>query len=314
MNQFETLRRRLRLIRLVDKPYLYLTKHHLLDRMREAGLTSVSERSFERDIQTIRHEYGVSIKVNRQKGGYYLDLPADEDLADFRQFIELLERRERLEFLTSVVDGRRHSSQVLQLEQHPHFVGIDHLAVLWEALQTGRCVQFIYQKFNDLPTDETLRRVEPNLLFEYRNRWYLDGCDLSASQPRTFGLDRLRSLELTDQPIQTTRTEKSRTDRHHVIGVTAPANAQPERIILRVQVNEANYLKTLPLHSSQQVVQETPDFVDFALYVVVNPELIREILAFGELVEVMEPIVLRESIAGQVGTLATRYQLSETSK
>lgn len=308
MNQFETLRRRLHLIRLTDKPYLYLTKAQLITRLRGNDLKAVAERTIERDIQEIKNQYGIHIRADRRKGGYYLDLPADEDLADFRQFIELLERRERLEFLTSAIDQVRHVSRYLQLEQHPQMAGTDHLSVLWEALQTGRCVAFRYQKFSENPDSETLRRVEPSLLFEYRNRWYLDCYDLTAHQPRTFGLDRLHNLTLTDQPIHTARNGQRTTDRRHVIGVTSPADAEPERVVLRVQATEANYLKTLPMHSSQQIIQETGDFTDFALTVILNHELEREVLAFGELVEVLEPIALREKIRGRVSELLQQYE------
>lgn len=313
MNQFETLRRRLHLIRLADKPYLYLTKAQLIARLRDNDLKAVAERTIERDIKEIKNQYGVHIRADRLKGGYYLDLPDDEDLADFQQFVELLERRERLEFLTSAIDRVQHVSRYLQLEQHPQMAGTNHLSVLWKALQTGRCVAFRYQKFSENPDSETLRLVEPSLLFEYRNRWYLDCYDLTAQQPRTFGLDRLRNLALTDQPIHPTRNGQCTTDRRHVIGVTSPADAEPEHVVLRVQATEANYLKTLPMHSSQQTVQETGEFTDFALTVILNHELEREILAFGELMEVLEPRILREKIGGRVASLARAYQHSKIS-
>lgn len=307
MNQLSTLRRRLHLIRLVEAPFLYHTKKALVTRLQEHDVEAVSERTVERDIAAIGREYGIHIRLNRQRGGYYLDLPTDEDVADFDQFVQLLERRERLAFLTSAVESVRGAGRYLQLEQAPRFSGAEHLPVLWEALGSSRCVAFSYQKFTDDADTETQRRVEPSLLFEYRNRWYLDCYDLQSRQPRTFGLDRLHHLTLTDQPVQATRPGQRTTDRRHVIGVTSPANAEPERVVLRVQATEANYFKTLPMHSSQQILRETDAFTVFALTVILNHELEREILAFGELVEVLEPVALRERIAGRVKALQEWY-------
>ncbi|WP_020599891.1 helix-turn-helix transcriptional regulator [Spirosoma panaciterrae] len=308
MNQFETLRRRLRLIRLVERPYVYPSKAELVQRLRDDDLDAVSERTIERDIKAIQHQYGVQIAFDGRKKGYYLHLPDDEDVADFSQFVELLERRERLEFLTTTIGDVRHISRFLQLEQHPQFVGTTHLSVLWEALRTGRCVEFIYQKFDEAGTR---RRVEPGLLFEYRNRWYLDGYDLTADRTKTFGLDRIQQLTPTDQPIQLSHAGKSRTDRRHVIGVTAPASAQPKRMVLRVDKTEAHYFKTLPLHTSQRLIWETAQFSDFELFVILNHELEREILAFGEWVEILEPVELRKKMAKRLTTLLSRYQAKE---
>ncbi len=95
MNQLETLRRRLQLIRLVDRPYLYPSKQTLIERL-SVDFDAVSDRTVERDIESIAKSYQIYIRHDRHRTGYYLDLPTDEDVADFEQFVQLLERRERL--------------------------------------------------------------------------------------------------------------------------------------------------------------------------------------------------------------------------
>lgn len=165
----------------------------------------------------------------------------------------------------------------------------------------------MYRKFSPEPAFDYPRLIEPGLLFEYRNRWYLDGFDAVERKPRTFGLDRITNLKLTDQPIQQTDIETLRTDRQHAIGVTCPPDLEPQRVVLRFQSSEANYVRSLPLHGSQQIIQEGPDFVDVELTVILNHELDREILAFGELVEVLEPQVLRERMTERVVDLLQRY-------
>ncbi|CCH56581.1 hypothetical protein BN8_05954 [Fibrisoma limi BUZ 3] len=306
MNQIQTLRRRLHIIRMVDRPFLYPSLRKLVDQLSE-DFDAVSERTVERDIRAIGTTYQIYIRNDRRKGGYYLDLPTDEDIADFEQFVQLLERRERLEFLTSSVASIRGIGRYLQLEHNTQFTGSEHLPLLWQALQTGRCVEFVYRKFEKEADEGKLRRVEPDLLLEYRNRFYLDCFDLEANQPRTFGLDRLHGLSLTHQPISATRTGQRRTDRRHAIGVTCPPDLEPQRVVLRFQASEANYVRSLPLHSSQRLLQETPDFVDLELTVILNHELEREILAFGELVEVLEPAELREKMTDRIRVLSKKY-------
>ncbi|WP_373513587.1 helix-turn-helix transcriptional regulator, partial [Persicitalea sp.] len=129
------------------------------------------------------------------------------------------------------------------------------------------------------------------------NRWYLDGWDTEKDSIRTFGLDRMTDLRLTENPITTDRTATYKNLRRHVIGVTAPDGAEPERVVLRFNALQSSYVRSLPLHSSQR---ELSKLGEFELFVVLNPELEKELLSFGEAVEVLEPASLRERVAARV--------------
>lgn len=306
MNQPATLHRQLCLIRRVRQPYLYPSKQKLLDELMDEGFET-SDRTFDRDLRTIREQYGINILYDKSRDGYYLDLPTDEDVAHFDAFVELLERRERMAFLGSAVDGQRHVSRYLQLERNAAFVGAHWLPLLWEALQSGRALAFDYFSYTTGQT--TPRLVEPQLIFEYRNRWYFDSWDLNAGQVRTFGLDRVRHLSLTAQSARKDRHGYNRSHRQHTIGVTCPPEQEPQRVVLRFSRSEAQYVQSLPLHPSQRVVTgtETEQTVDFELTVLLNHELEREILAYGEEVEVLEPVELRERIAERIRRMAEKY-------
>lgn len=304
MNQPATLHRHLYLVRYLRPPYLYYSAKTLVDRLRGAGFTA-SARTVERDIRDMRAEYGLQIVYDPTRRGYYLDLPTPDDRADFDAFVQLLERRERLSFLSDAVGRVQHISRYLQLETNAQFVGAEHLPLLWEALRGGRAVRFEYQPYSVSPVRE--RIIEPGLIFEYRNRWYLDGWDTAVDQMRTFGLDRMRNLILTDQPVRVDRPEQYRNYRQHAIGVTCPPDQEPERVVLRFTAQEGQYVKSLPLHPSQRTLRETTEAVDVELSVILNHELEREILAYGDEVEVLEPLMLRKRIARRLMRLAARY-------
>ncbi|CAN5809177.1 hypothetical protein BH24BAC1_BH24BAC1_20760 [soil metagenome] len=220
MNKSATLHRYLCQIRLVRPPYLYPSQQRLLEVLSEQGFPSLSPRTLERDREAIEREYGLRITFCRRRQGYYLVLPTDEDISDFEEFVQLLERRERLDLLSQSVRHARSVSRYLQLEHHDGFRGTEHLPVLWEALQGQRVLQFGYQSFTQ--DSGRHRRVEPGLLFEDRNRWYLAGWDLEADQLRTFGLDRISGPQLTAPAISTTRPLDYRSFRQHLLCVTWP--------------------------------------------------------------------------------------------
>jgi len=306
MNSTTVLTRRLHLIRLLQPPYTYPSKELLQKRLLEQGFEAVSERTFERDQADLRQEYGLSIRYDSRRRGYYLYLPPDEDPADFRQFVQLLERKERLDFLSESIGGRHSASRYLELENNPHFTGLDLLADLWQALLGRRVVQFTYRPYSQ--AEPKVRTAEPGLLFEYRNRFYLAAWDRQVSGLRTFGLDRITDLTLTDQTFVQDRTAECKTYRNHVIGVTAPANQTPERVVLRFTAAEGNYVRSLPMHPSQRILRDDAHGLEIELHVIPNHELEREILGYGQEVEVLAPASLRTALAARLRQTLARYQ------
>ena len=308
MKDSAKLRRQLHIIRFLDKPFTYPSLKKLCLHLRDHDIDYSSAASVERDLRDIRADYDITITYDRQKRGYFIDLHADEDISNFREYVRLLERRERLETLTQ---PGRSIGQYLQLEHHDgggasRFRGLDLMAPLWNALQRKLVVMFHYQNYTEKTGRQ--RHVEPGLLFEFRNRWYLDGFDIGPNGgQRTFGLDRIRDLELTPQSIQTRQIDY-RVARRHVIGVTAPPGSPVERVILRFRRPEAEYVLSLPLHHSQQTVADTLTHIDIELHVVLNHELERDIMAYGEEVEVLEPTALRKRIGERIAKLLQLYK------
>ena len=313
MNDSAKLRRHLHLIRFLDRPFSYPSKRTLCEHLRSHDFEQFSTSTLERDLRDIRADYGITITYNQHKRGYFLDFADDENIDDFRMFIWLLERRERLETLTQ--PGRL-IGQYLQLEHQDggaasQFRGLDWLSPIWNALQRQLVITFRYQSYADGPNEQ--RIVEPGLLFEYKNRWYLDGYDQNRRAERTFGLDLITDLTLTPQTIQPRRIDY-RAARQHVIGSTAPPGSAVERVVLRFTKREAEYVLSLPLHSSQTVLNETTGHVDIQLLVVLNHELQREILAYGEEVEVLGPVGLRELVAARSHKTVSLYQTEKISE
>ena len=304
MNPSAILHRRLCLIRWTKAPFRYPSKKELIARLDETDITQKSARSLERDIKGLYETTGFQIKYDYRRRGYYLDIPPDEDIEDFEQFVALLERCERLSFLQSTLTNVQEVGNYLVLERNDQFVGSEHLPLLWEALRSRRAIAFDYAAYTGSAAPPARRSIEPGLLFEYRNRWYLDGWDTEKDALRTFGLDRMTDLRLTEKPIAIDRTATCKNLRRHVIGVTCPDGAEPERVVLRFNALQSSYVRSLPLHSSQKLLKEPGEF---ALFVVLNPELEKEILSFGEAVEVLEPASLRERVAARVKKNSKTY-------
>ena len=86
--------------------------------------------------------------------------------------------------------------QHIQFEQAPQTLGTEHIAALMSAIGEHRVVRFTYRKFIAGDQAESERCIEPYLLKEYRNRWYLIGKPEGDSTVKTFALDRMSDLML----------------------------------------------------------------------------------------------------------------------
>lgn len=305
MNKLTVFRRHLTVLRLVQPPFSYPSKARILERLRQEDLESVSARTFERDIREIESYYGIKVAHCRRHRGYFLDQSEDEDLSNFRQFFQLLERSERLAFLTHSSDALR-ASKYLLLEESQAQPGLQHLPVLWNALRTQRKISFGYQTFqNALPKPY---RIDPLVLLEYRNRWYLAAWDAADQRFKTFGLERMQDPQLTQVPVQQDRRAEFLLLKQDALGVFIGPDHEVAEVVLRVDGTMVPYIKTVPLHHSQTITAEDEKGMTLSLQVVLNPELESAILSYGEHVEVLEPLALRERIRDRVKGLASRYE------
>ena len=74
-------------------------------------------------------------------------------------------------------------------------------------------------------------------------------------------------------------------------------NWKPQKVVVRVFGVHVEYMRSLPLHFSQQEIKtEHKEYSDFEYQLCLTPELTSQLLAMGEKIEVMEPIGLRGEI------------------
>ena len=303
MNQLAILRRQLYILRQVQPPFLYPNKQKLLAGLEQEGLEA-APRTFDRDKKEIEDYYGLRVEYCPRHRGYFLNQPKDEDISDFRQFLRLLERCERLAFLTHSADALN-TGRYLVLEDNQAELSLQYLPVLWEALRTQRQLAFKYLAFQADATKEYL--VDPLVLLEYRNRWYLAAWDVKEERFKTFGLERMQEPELTSLPVKSDRRSQFLALKEDALGVYVSPEDEVERVVLKVHPRRAPYIRTVPIHHSQKIVKEELDEFLIELQVVINPELEREILGYGEQLEVLEPGSLREKIQRRAESLLEKY-------
>ena len=82
----------------------------------------------------------------------------------------------------------------------------------------------------------------------------------------------------------------------HSFGITVPAETDPEEVILSFSYEQGQYIKSYPLHHSQQIVIENEEEIKLKLYIHITHEFVMELLSYGEEVKIVSPEKLRNDI------------------
>jgi predicted DNA-binding transcriptional regulator YafY len=194
---------------------------------------------------------------------------------------------------------------VIELEKNELLQGLDYIGIIYRAIRNKQVLDVWYQSYKAKRPGKMI--VNPYLLKEYRNRWFLVCSKMHEKPVLHLALDRIKDIDLdNDFDFEDDPDFDPATFHRDVIGVTV-TGMRPVNVHLLFDHDQAPYVLTKPLHHSQKVVKETEAGVEINLKVKLNFELDREILGFGAGVEVLAPERLRKKIKGILEKAAGRY-------
>jgi predicted DNA-binding transcriptional regulator YafY len=93
-----------------------------------------------------------------------------------------------------------------------------------------------------------------------------------------------------------------------LIGVTKTEKDRAQKVILQIDKPNAPYVLTKPIHSSQKLLKEDEAGALIRIDVVLNFELEREILGFGENMKVLAPRILAKRIEKRLKLASGKYE------
>jgi predicted DNA-binding transcriptional regulator YafY len=249
-----------------------------------------SKRTLQRDIREISNTFGIDIEYSKTTKGYFIS-QSEMDNMNFQRMIEAFDMFNSLNLaqdLTPFVHFEKRKPQ-----------GTENLYGLLHAIKNKFQITFSYQKFWE---DEiSLRTVEFYALKEFKNRWYLLANDLKDQTIKSFALDRFSVLNITGKKFQFPADFNVIEYFKYCFGIIRPENSQPQEVILSFDALQGKYIKSLPLHESQVIIQDNEDELLIRLTIYVTHDFIMEILSYGESVKVIKPDNL-------ISDLKTSYQ------
>lgn len=214
------------------------------------------------------------------------------------------------EFIANFEDklGRKkNTTPVIGYEKNPFLTGIENLSVLYNYIVNKQVIKISYQHFTQ---GEMVHIMHPYYLKQYNNRWFLFGITEQNKEVLTnLALDRIANIELADTPYIPNTSFDFEEYFDDVVGVSVPRSGEPEKVVLKISEKQYPYIKTKPLHPSQAELDKDNRIIQLDVFL--NWELESLILSYGDDIEVIEPISLRERIQKRVKNLLEIYNCAE---
>lgn len=317
-------------------PYRRWTLSDLVDACSDAlyeaeGIDKgVSVRTVQADIQMMRSDklgYNAPIEVYEHKYYRYADrnysimnMPMTQkdyelmqeavdmlrQLQHFEQFSEMADVIGRLQDKLSITRSNRRP--IIHFDSVSGLKGLRLLNPLYNYIAHKQTLRIMYQSFSAHEPKEIL--FFPYLLKEFRNRWFLFGSKADDLLLFNLALDRIVSIDPVDLPYQ----ENPEFDSEHffddIIGVSKNIGNTPRKITFWADADQSKYIKTKPVHSSQQLVSENPEDRScvFSIRVVINMEMYSVFMSYGPGVKILSPRHVVKFMSDKLHQAARLYE------
>jgi len=120
--------------------------------------------------------------------------------------------------------------------------------------------------------------------------------DSSDSNITSFTLVRLTNLEITNSNFEFPTGYSIEENYRYCFGIIHPNDEVPQDIILSFDPTQGKYVKTLPLHATQQILIDNDEELQIKLKLFVSYDLVMELLSFGDNMKVLKPKSLADEI------------------
>lgn len=199
----------------------------------------------------------------------------------------------------------KEAAPIISFDNNNYLKGINLLGELFHSIFYKKTLCITYKSFKSERENDFI--VHPYYLKQYNNRWFLLGLSDSLSKIINLALDRIVKVEDEKKDYVENTQYDFNEYFEDVIGVTLIEGAVVEKIILRFLPQSKPYVISKPLHGSQKIISKEEDDLIISIEIIPNYELESLILSFGDFVEVVSPLVVRNKIVERHASALKNY-------
>ena len=253
------------------------------EEMDKRGFHSISLRTLQRDFIDIDVQFGYKVKSNGreytiERSSGYLPHRFDEIMLDFD--------------LLTALNSDAHLQKYI-LAEHHRPIGSRLMHPLIQAIRETKMIEFDYILYRS-GGEKIHKQVEPHFLKESNQRWYLLAKE--NGKLKSFGVDRIKSLQVLQHHF--VRDESIEVDSlfRDCYGIWNDPSMPVEDIELTYDALDGYFLKSVPLHHSQQILVDTDKEFRISLRLRITNDFVMELLSRSRSLTVIRPQTLRERV------------------
>ena len=253
------------------------------------------KRTFRNHITAIADQLYIYIEY-KSGYGYYISNPEDMHESRIKQW--MISTLSTYNFLSDCNDIR----DKILFEDVPS--SQKHLPQVLRCIRNCCALSFMYQShFSDAAH---INEVEPYCLKLFNRRWYMVGRNTDIDELRTYALERMSDLDETEHAFVIPEQFDGESYFSNQYGITA--DGKPETIVFKAIPLEAKYLRSLPLHHSQEELETNDKYSIFTVYLNPSWEFKHELLSRADQIEILAPESLRNWMRDTVMKIGDKYK------
>ena len=272
-------------------------------------------RTFHNHRKAIQDIFNIIIEIDHDVKGYKYHIlnPRELENDGFRSW--LIDSYATL----NQVQADQNLKDRVEFEDIPS--GHTWLTLFMQAMRQNKAMQITHQGFGK--AYENTFVIHPYSLKVVQRRWYIVAFNPYYEEwnkkhindtnfkPRkeilVYGLDRILDAEILDK---TFTVKKGFSMKNFFEGCTGiiPSDNKIEEVIVKSYGQGPDYLRTLPLHESQQELESGDGYAIFSYKVKLTYDFMQLIMRQGDQVEVLSPESLRNDMRNLAKTLTSYYK------
>lgn len=262
----------------------------------------MSVRTFKRWLNNIGDIFGLYVE-NERCGNYRYSIENIEDITEgglqswlFNTFA-----------VSNALTGCMGIKDRIQLEYVPS--GELYLQPIIDAMKENRVINITYKSYWE--DSQKNYDVQPLCLKLFRQRWYVIVRKNVARKDAKIwicGLDRILSLQKTEETFTMPKDWDVQAYFDGFIGVIRDEDYDKEIVKIKMNAKQANYLRDLKIHRSQQEAERNDEYSIFTYCLRPTFDFQQELLWNADKVEVLEPQWLRDEMADIIQKMLGLYK------
>lgn len=206
--------------------------------------------------------------------------------------------------LNSMVGNSQKLKERVLLEDMPS--GRNFLEDIIKAMRDNRIIYVSYYSYSSENFHEFY--LHPYFVKAFKKRWYVVAYSPGTEYIRCYALDRMENVIISDEMFKMPKNLEPADYFKDCFGIINNQKTKVQKVVVKVDVFQSNYIRNLPLHPSQKEKERRDDYSIFEYKLKPEFDFEQEIFSNMDTMEVLEPQWLRDEIQERLKRMTEKYK------